>query len=212
MIRAGCFVVCLILTTKLFGIESLIEPLCSISVQEEVTADGQTITMLKVGDSYLLTDQEPFRFNGSSSELFAELNKKAKRQRIIQKMVAASVVVLVGGSVLVYRRGVGRVIAKHGNETTKFLNQNPDDKRKYIISSVIMTSLFVSSIATGVSVPFLLGDHGFGKHRDKIKWLLHEGQAGFDSQELQEIKQIFERYLGITSEMDCPVTVQSLNH
>lgn len=192
MIRILLITVSLMLTTQTFG-ALLPDGGCPprIIVQEKTMDDGQTTTTLRVNNSFFETDdQRPFHFDGGRAELFAELDRQAKRKRIIQIIAIGSAGALLAGSIVVF--GHNNAIAKNG----KKLAEGSAEYKKYVKRDKIMTGMFVSSIVAGVSAPFI-GDHGWRKYQDKLEELFDKGEL--TANDLAIIK-VLEHYLDATSD------------
>ena len=194
MIRRLFIMGCLVLMTPAFGALSP-DGGCPprIVVQEKTMDDGQIITTLEVSGSIFETDeQQPFRFDGSRSELFAELDKRAKHKRFMQIIAIGSAGALLAGSIVVF--GHNNAIAKNG----KKLVEGSAEYKKYVKRDKIMTGMFVSSIVAGVSAPFI-GDHGWRKYRDKLEELFDKGELTARD---RGIIKVLEHYLDATSDFE----------
>lgn len=201
MIRVFCVAISLLVMTQAFGVASPYTvkecPLRLVVELKETIDDGQTITMLKVSGSFFKTDdQQPFRFDGSSAELFADLDKQAKRKRIIQKIAIGSAITLLAGSIAVF--GSNERMAKRIAEGGKEMVRGSDEYKKYIRRSKIMAALAVSSIIAGISAPFA-GDHGWQKHRDELEELFANGKLTTSD---QTIVKVLEHYLDATNDFE----------
>lgn len=210
MTRGFCVACCWLLAVQAFGITMEDNKSCPalLVVQEEVMDNGQTTTTLQVDDSFFQTDdQRQFFFIGNRSELFTELDRRAKRRRIIQKIVAGSATVaFLAGAVTIHRRNE-KVVLKNIEKLVKENKKVTDDRAIYGKNNKIITAMVVSSLVTAISIPFA-GDHGWQKHRDKLEQLFDTGQltSNADSvSDLQEIIKLLEHYLDVTSITNCEI-------